>query len=134
MDPQRKYDLLLNIAMIIGFGGFILMAALIYPKLGADNIWSILITLVWVGIVCWLLTWRYRIAKSSEEIQKLIRKDAQAFAEKLEKKQARKGYKKGERRGMYNEKLWQFSKDEEPEGDSETAESSDSESEKKQDE
>jgi membrane protein implicated in regulation of membrane protease activity len=116
MDPRKKYDLLLNVAMVLGFGGFILLVALIVPAWGFDSILTIGAIFVWALIVCLLLYWRYRVAKADEGIQADIKKDAQETSKKIEEKAARRGKKGVLRRGAYGEELW-YLKDRKEEGE-----------------
>ncbi len=116
MDPRKKYDLLMNVAMVLGFGGFIVLVALIVPAWGFDSILTIGAIFVWALIVCLLLYWRYRVAKEDEGIQADIKKEARDTRKKIEEKSARKGRKSVFRRGAYGEELW-YLKDEKEEGE-----------------
>jgi len=81
MDPRKKYDLLLNAAMVLGFGGFILLVALIVPAWGFDSILTVGAIFIWALIVCLLLYWRYRVAKEDEGIQADIKKEGKGRAQ-----------------------------------------------------
>ena len=91
MKPERKYNLLLGLAMIVGIGGFMLIIAVVFPVQKKGDLLGPAVIFVWAMLVFFLLFLRYRIAKKDAEIQAQIKKDAAKFAKLQEEKQARKG-------------------------------------------
>ncbi len=85
MNPVKKYDLLYGIGMVLGFGGILFIPLLILPML--DNIYLQLISIaVWLLATLMIFVWRFKVAKNSEEVQSIVRKEKAEYFKRLVKR------------------------------------------------
>jgi len=91
MKPETKYNLLLSLTLVIGFGGFIVIALLVLPTMSKGGFLGPALIAIWAILISLLLYLRYRIAKNDAEIQAQIKKDAAKHTRQQAKRAARKG-------------------------------------------
>ena len=119
MRPEMKYYILMSAALIIGFGGFIVLALVVLPTIEKGSLLMPLLFIAWAAVVAGLLFWRYRVGKNDPGIVAKNKKDAQAFSEKLDAKAEKRARRRN--RGAYGGELYPpVDLDEEEEEDEET--------------
>lgn len=85
MNPVKKYDLLYGIGMVLGFGGILLVPLFIFPLL--DNVYLQLLSVgAWLVITIMIFVWRFKVAKNSEEVQAIVRKEKAEYFKRLVKR------------------------------------------------
>ena len=103
MQPKMKYYLIMSAALVLGFGGFIVLVLVVFPNLEQGSILMPLLILAWALAISLLLAWRYRVGKNDPEIAAQNKKEAQEFSMKLNDKESRKASRRN--RGAYGGEL-----------------------------
>lgn len=107
MEPAKKFYILFSIALVIGFGGFLVLVGVILPSIDQKSILGPLLVLAWAVMIGFLLAWRYRVGKKDAEIIAQIKKDRDEYNKRVEEKAEKKKSRRESRgnRGAYGEPL-----------------------------